>query len=76
VLAVLYSHFYQFPPSDIPYNLYHSETLWSKTSKSGEEIQEFLLDNLRRRRPFSHEGKFEVSDNFVDNFMIFYESDD
>jgi len=38
--------------------------------------QEFLLDTLRRRRPFSHEGKFEVIDNFVDNFMIFYESDD
>jgi len=38
--------------------------------------QEFLLDNLRRGRPFSHEGEFEVSDNLVDNFMIFYEGDD
>jgi hypothetical protein len=37
--------------------------------------QEFLLDNLRWRRPLSHEGEFEVIDNFVDNFMIFYESD-
>ena len=33
-----YSHFncsfIQFPPSDISYNLYHRETLWSKTRKS------------------------------------------
>jgi len=27
-------------------------------------------------RPFSHEGEFEVSDNLVDNFVIFYERDD
>jgi len=33
VLAVLYSHFIQFPPFDIPYNLYHRETLWSNTEK-------------------------------------------
>jgi hypothetical protein len=26
-----------------------------------------------RRRPFSHEDEFEMSDNPVDNFMIFYE---
>jgi len=26
-------------------------------------------------RPFSHEGEFKVSDNLVDNFMIFYERD-
>ena len=37
--------------------------------------QEFLLDTLRRRS-FGHEGELEVSDNLVDNFMIFYESDD
>jgi hypothetical protein len=37
VLAVLYSHFIQFPPFDIPYNLYHRETLWSNTEKSGKE---------------------------------------
>jgi hypothetical protein len=34
--------------------------------------QEFLLDNMRGR-PFSHEDEFKVSDNLVDNFMIFYE---
>jgi len=28
----------QFPPSDIPYNLYHRETLWPNTEKSGEEM--------------------------------------
>jgi hypothetical protein len=38
--------------------------------------QEFLLDNLRRGRPFSHESEFEVSDNLVDNFIMFYERDD
>ena len=38
--------------------------------------QEFLLENMRRRRPFGHKGKFKVINNFVDNFMIFYESDD
>ena len=26
--------------------------------------KEFLLDNLRRGRPFSHEGEFEVVDKF------------
>ena len=38
------------------------------------------MANTKRKflyiRPFSHEGEFEVSDNLVDNFMIFYESDD
>ncbi|GAH17654.1 unnamed protein product, partial [marine sediment metagenome] len=38
VLAVLYSHFIQFPPFDIPYNLYHRKTLWSNTEKSGKEM--------------------------------------
>jgi len=38
--------------------------------------KEFVLEDLRRGRPFSHEGEFEVSDNLVDDFMIFYESDD
>jgi len=28
----------QFPPFDIPYNLYNRETLWSNTEKSGEEM--------------------------------------
>jgi len=37
--------------------------------------QEFLPDNLRRGRPFGHEGQFKVIDNLVDNFMIFYERD-
>jgi hypothetical protein len=37
---------------------------------------QFLLNILGWRRPFGHEGKLEVSDNLVDNFMIFYESDD
>jgi len=35
-----------------------------------------VLEDLRRGRPFGHEGEFEVSDNLVDNFMIFYERDD
>jgi hypothetical protein len=30
--------FIQFPPFDIPYNLYHRETLWSNTEKSGKEM--------------------------------------
>jgi len=34
------------------------------------------MDNLRRGKPFSHEGESKVIDNFVDNFMICYESDD
>jgi len=38
--------------------------------------QKFLLDTVRRGRPFSHKGEFEVSDNLVDNFMVFYERDD
>jgi len=73
VLAVLYSHFIQFPPLDIPYGLYHRETLWSNTEKTGKEMS---LDTLRRGRPFGHDGEFEVIDNLVDYFMIFYERDD
>jgi len=34
------------------------------------------LDTLRRGRPFGHEGELEVSDNLVDNIMVFYERDD
>ena len=37
--------------------------------------QEFLLDNLRRGRPFGHEDKLEVSDDLVDDFMIFDKGD-
>jgi hypothetical protein len=33
--------------------------------------QELMLHNLRRRRAFGHESEFEVSDNFVDDFMVF-----
>ena len=37
--------FVPFPPSGIPFNLYHRETLWSNTEKSLEEMhKEFLLD--------------------------------
>ncbi|MFC2161745.1 hypothetical protein ACFLRX_08860 [Acidobacteriota bacterium] len=38
--------------------------------------QQLLLDELRRRWPFGHEGEFKVIDNFVDYFMIFYKGDD
>ena len=37
--------------------------------------QQLLLDDLRGRRPFGHEDKLEVSDNLVDNFVIFDKGD-
>jgi hypothetical protein len=36
VLAVLYSHFIQFPPFDIPYNLYHRKNLVVKHREIGK----------------------------------------
>jgi len=30
---------------------------------------EFFLDTLRRGRPFGHEGKLEVADDPIDNFI-------
>jgi hypothetical protein len=53
---------------------------WSKPSLNNSnnegKADVFSTDDLRRGRPVSHEGEFEVSDNFVENFMIFYERDD
>jgi len=34
--------FVQFPPSDIPYNLYHRETFLSNTEKSGVKATQKL----------------------------------
>jgi hypothetical protein len=45
-------------------------------SRSPRLPSEFLLDIKRQRWPFGHEGELEVSDNLIDNFMIFNERDD
>jgi len=34
--------------------------------------QELLLDDLRRRRPFSFKGQLEVADDLIDGLGIFY----
>ena len=38
--------------------------------------QEFLLNNLRWRRAFGLKSELEVVDDFVNDRMIFYKSDD
>ncbi len=61
--------FIQFPPSYIPYNPYHRETLWSNTKKSGEEIyslrvviKEISYIKLERRVLFRREH--------IDEFLL------
>ena len=36
---------------------------------------EFLLDDLRGRRPFGMESELEVSDDLIDDFMILDKGD-
>ena len=38
--------------------------------------QEFLLDDLGRRRALGSEGELEVADDFVDDLRVFDEGDD
>ncbi len=67
----------------VSYKIDSSSQIDKKQSRMLSEIfspllgchQELLQDNLRRRRPFGHEGKLEVSDNLVDNFVIFDKGD-
>jgi len=37
--------------------------------------QEFLVENLRRRRTFSYEAKLEMFDDLIDSYVIFDEGD-
>jgi hypothetical protein len=38
--------------------------------------QELLLDDLRRRRPFSFKGQLEMADDPIDGLRVFDEGDD